>query len=460
MCAMLLYNLFLLLSLKDRSYLYYILYIASFLLFQVSYTGFGFESLWPSWPWWNVRANIFFVFLSLFWALKFFSSYLMTRVNTPVIHHFFTALMAVTVLGGFLTFILDRTSATVVSNVVPLAGAVLALTAGTACLVRGYRPARYYMIAWALLLTGVVLFVLKNINVLPGNLVTIYGIQFGSALEVVFFSLGLADRINIMNTDREKARDELVSIHRELDIARQIQSSLLPTGMPSIPCVSMASHFQPAHSVGGDYYDFYRLGEQRLGIMLADASGHGLPAALLAPVVKVAFSQEAAGTENPGEVMEGLNRSLVGKLGRQFITASYTIIDMEHMSGVNSCAGHPPLLLQGRTNGTMRVINPRGTVLGAFKNRVFPSETFPITDEDRLVFYTDGITEVRSPRGELWGDDRFREFLSAHSPEKPERLISLLLTTLSAWRGHEGAFEDDLTIIILDIDLHGIQGPG
>jgi serine phosphatase RsbU (regulator of sigma subunit) len=452
MCAMLLYNLFLLLSLKDRSYLYYILYISSFMLFQISYTGFGFEFLWPSSPWWNVRANIFFVFLSLFWALKFFSSYLMTRIHTPRMHHYFTAIMAVSVLGGILTFILDRTTATNLSNVVPLAGAILALAAGTACLVRGYRPARYYMIAWALFLSGVVLFVLKNFNVLPGNLVTIYGIQFGSALEVVFFSLGLADRINIMNTDREKARDELLSLHRELDIARQIQSSLLPAGMPSIPFLSMAAHFQPAHSVGGDYYDFYRLGGDRLGIMLADASGHGLPAALLAPVIKVAFSQEAAGSDDPGNVMEGLNRALVGKLGRQFITASYTIIDMERMRGINSCAGHPPLILQGRRSGTIRVINPQGAVLGAFRDRVFRSEPFPFADCDRLVFYTDGVTEARNTAGELWGDERLHSLLRDHPLDSPDKLISLLLSALETWRGHEGAFEDDLTIIIVDID--------
>ncbi len=451
MFVMIFYNLFLLLSLKDKSYLYYIIYILSSTFFQIAYTGFGFDFLWSASPEWNSRANIFFVFLAGFWALKFCSSYLETDKNTPRLHMAFNVLMIISGISMGLTFLLDRTPATILSNIVPFLAVALVIPTGIICLRQGYRPARYYLIAWGVFLVGVILFIMKNLKVLPGNIITIYGAQFGSALEVVFFSLGLADRINILNEEREKVRSQLIEVQKELDIAKRIQLSILPSHIPYVKGLKIVAHYVPAHSVGGDYYDYHVLGKNRIGLIIADASGHGLPAALIASMAKVAFSQQMAGGEEPARVISGLNDTLIGKLGRQFITASYACFDMERRQLKNANAGHLPMILIKRNGGEIAEYNPSGVALGISPNKIYRDLELTLEEGDRVIFYTDGVIESRNAAGELYGEERFFAFIRQFLHHEPEVLIRNLMERLTHWSGREETFEDDLTVIIVDV---------
>jgi sigma-B regulation protein RsbU (phosphoserine phosphatase) len=156
----------------------------------------------------------------------------------------------------------------------------------------------------------------------------------------------------------------LVAIDRELSIARQIQFSILPQAMPLISGVTLTARYRPMTAVAGDYYDFVELDEHRLGILVADVSGHGVPAALLASMVKVALASQHGRADRPAALMAGLNGALCGRLGGQFVTAAYLFIDARASLMRYAAAGHPPMLRLLRPTLEIRELEENGLALG------------------------------------------------------------------------------------------------
>src|SRR5215813_326639 len=137
----------------------------------------------------------------------------------------------------------------------------------------------------------------------------------------------------------------LFSISKEMETARNIQQSILPAATPSVAGLEVIAGYLPMTEVAGDFYDFLDDGDGRLGVLVADVSGHGVPAALIASMVKVAFASQASCASDPAQVLAGMNRIFCGKLEHEFITAGYLFIDTEKGSLLYAGAGHPPLIL-------------------------------------------------------------------------------------------------------------------
>ena len=144
---------------------------------------------------------------------------------------------------------------------------------------------------------------------------------------------------------REQLALRLREIQRELETARQIQFSILPEKTPKMAGVDIAARYIPMSSVAGDFYDFIAVDEQHLGILVADVSGHGMPAALIASMLKIAFAAQTMHADNPAQVLQGLNQALCGKFQHQYVTASYAFVDMEKRTLTYAGAGHPRLQL-------------------------------------------------------------------------------------------------------------------
>src|SRR5262249_28197196 len=136
----------------------------------------------------------------------------------------------------------------------------------------------------------------------------------------------------------------LLSIQKELEIARQIQSSILPREVPCVASLDIAALYVPMTAVAGDFYDFIVVDEKHIGILIADVTGHGVPAALIASMLKIALAAQAAVAHDPAQVLEGLNNSLCGKFETHFVTAGYLFVDAEKHVLRYAGAGHPPLL--------------------------------------------------------------------------------------------------------------------
>jgi serine phosphatase RsbU (regulator of sigma subunit) len=246
----------------------------------------------------------------------------------------------------------------------------------------------------------------------------------------------------------------LLSLQKELEIARQIQSSILPREPPHIAGLDIAAQYLPMTSVAGDFYDFLVVDDQRVGILVADVTGHGVPAALIASMLKTSLAAQSAFASDPAQVLAGLNRLLCGKFEEHFVTAGYLFVDADKQILRYAGAGHPPLVfgaVKGRKT-TFREIDSNGLLLGLSEDAAYTSLELPFRPGDRCLLYTDGMLEARNGAQEEFGVMRFLQFLEAQSHLAAARLISASLTELTRWsgKGEAGAREDDITLVAVD----------
>jgi len=233
---------------------------------------------------------------------------------------------------------------------------------------------------------------------------------------------------------------------REFEDARLIQRGLLPAAMPQTSGVQLASSWQPANGVGGDCFDALVFAAGGVGLTIADVAGKGVPAALLMSNLQAAvraFAQEGAA---PGSVCTSVNRLLCRNMASgRFVTFCYVRIDTTARRLTYANAGHnPPLLVRG--NGSVDLLAPSGTVLGVFAESSYEQGDFAIAAGDRLILYTDGITEGRNPAGEEFGEDRLADTASRHRALPAEEMLAAMLKEIEAFNA--GVYEDDATLIV------------
>jgi len=256
----------------------------------------------------------------------------------------------------------------------------------------------------------------------------------------------------VLREARELLARQLLDINNELEMAREIQLAILPHEIPEIKGLEIASRYLPMNSVAGDFYDFIIVDEKHAGILVADVSGHGLPAALIASMLQVALAAQLPHASDPARVLAGLNHSLCGKFKYHFVTASYIFVDMER--NVLSCAaaGHPPLLLWRASTGCASEILENGLLLGLFPEATYSFVEIPLQPGDKAVLYTDGILEARSPSEQEFGPDLLKGFLESNHNLKVNAFADLLLEELMGWSEHpkgEGQ-ADDITLLVID----------
>jgi CheY-like chemotaxis protein len=164
----------------------------------------------------------------------------------------------------------------------------------------------------------------------------------------------------VLRAIREQLAMQLLAIQKELETARQIQLSILPREIPQIHGLEIVARYIPMSAVAGDFYDFIVVDNKRIGILVADVSGHGMPAALIASMLKIAFAAQTECAADPAQVLQGLNRALCGKFQQHYVTAAYIYVDMEQRTLRYGGAGHPPLVLWGGATGEVRKVEENG----------------------------------------------------------------------------------------------------
>ncbi len=245
---------------------------------------------------------------------------------------------------------------------------------------------------------------------------------------------------------------QLLAINKELEIARSIQSSILPQNVPACAGLEIAARYAPMSAVAGDFYDFLLVDEKRIGVLVADVTGHGVPAALIAAMLKVAFAGQIAHARDPARVLTGLNHALCGKFEEHFVTAAYLFVDLEKRLLRYAAAGHPPLLLASKEAPAAVELAENGLMLGLFPDAAYSSAELPITSTIRCLLYTDGLTESSNAQREEFGKSRCKQFLQDHSHLPAPGFADHLLDSIAAFSGHAfgRAQEDDITILVLD----------
>ena len=248
------------------------------------------------------------------------------------------------------------------------------------------------------------------------------------------------------------AADErrLLSIENELAVARKIQASILPAAIPNQKRLQILAAYQPMTAVAGDFYDFLPVDAHRLGVLIADVTGHGVPAAMIAAMVKMAVQTVVPAAQSPTDVLQGLNRMLSGQPSDHFVTAAYLFVDTESHTARYSAAGHPPLLLT--RNGTLQRIESNGLVFGVLPHAEYPVREIALSPGDRLILYTDGVLEPENANGQPFGDFRLEQVVLDSRSLPPSDLVDRLLTEIRSWPPASTGQTDDITLVVIDFN--------
>ncbi|MCX5659608.1 MAG: PP2C family protein-serine/threonine phosphatase [Planctomycetota bacterium] len=252
---------------------------------------------------------------------------------------------------------------------------------------------------------------------------------------------------------RGQLQDALEEVERELKVVAEIQRSLLPAKMPSIPTLDLAGHYQTARQAGGDYYDFFALPEGRWGILVADVSGHGTPAAVVMAVTHSIAHAYPGPPAPPGELMKFLNRKLTGRRvvgAASFVTAFYGIYDPATRRLTYSSAGHnPPRLRLARDGQIIPLDEAQWLPLGVEAGEEYGDHARTLEPGDRLVLYTDGLTEARGAAGGMFGVEGLDASLAQPSPDAAG-MLGRILGDLHAFTQGRSA-DDDMTMLCVRV---------
>ncbi len=253
---------------------------------------------------------------------------------------------------------------------------------------------------------------------------------------------------NLRSAMAEKER-----INAELRLASDIQAHMLPCIFPPFPehCeFELYAVMHPAKEVGGDFYDFFMIGEDKLALVIADVSGKGVPAALFMVIAKTLIKNHTQTGMTPAEVFTTVNRLLCdGNDAGLFVTAWMGILDINSGELTYVNAGHNPPLIK-RADGRFEYLRKKGgLVLAGMDDTKYRQETLTVKSGDRLFLYTDGVTETADAQHRLYGEERLKDFLNAHSSDETEMLLNEVLGELQLYAGGEPQF-DDITMLLMD----------
>jgi serine phosphatase RsbU (regulator of sigma subunit) len=459
------------------------------MLTLLSLNGIAFQYLWPNAVKWANISAPFFIFLDSVALPQFSRSFLDMKKNAKITDKVLLGIMGAGFIGMIISFVASYSICIRIATVVAFLAVVVSFIGGIVCLMKGYRAARFYMIAWTALLLGVAAFALQNAGLLPYNFITKYGHQVGSAAEVILLSFALADRINIMKKEKEDADRELIKVQKtyseslertvdertieltvernklkdqydimrhEIALARKIQEQMMPNLRP---VEYISSFYRPMEQVGGDFFDFIRFdGLDAIGIFVSDVSGHGVPAAFITSMVKTIILQAGKRKENPAELLRYINDVLQDQIGGNFITAFYGIYDPSGRTIRYSNAGHyQPYVIDG--DRVSQLQGGKNTAIAMFpssflarSNKTYQNFEEKLPTKSKLLLYTDGLIEARNavlPKDFFEYDgmlDVFRDASHLDSAAFIDRVYARLVN----FRGGD-TFEDDICMICLDV---------
>jgi predicted ester cyclase len=237
-------------------------------------------------------------------------------------------------------------------------------------------------------------------------------------------------------------------IEQELQVSRRIQQASLPKEVPELEGWEIAPYYRPAREVGGDFYDFFELEDGRVGVVVGDATGKGVPAALVESATSSMLRAvaQALGSSSPGEVLAQVNETLLARIPpNMFVTCLYAILDPKSASLTYANAGH--VLPYLRRSGDAKELRARGMPLGLMSSMGYEEMEIVLEAGDRVLFYSDGLVEAHDPKRQMFGFPRLRALVAEHGEERS--LVDLLMEELYSFTGDGWEQEDDITLVTL-----------
>jgi serine phosphatase RsbU (regulator of sigma subunit) len=247
-------------------------------------------------------------------------------------------------------------------------------------------------------------------------------------------------------TQQRLDREKREFLERELRLAQRIQKASLPKAVPTLEGWEISTYYQPAREVGGDFYDFFELPNGHLGLIVGDATGKGIPAALVMATTCGMLRAVALSLDLPGEVLQRVNEALSARIpANMFVTCFYAILDPRSGRLSYANAGHDLPYLH--RNGDAEELRARGMPLGLMPGMSYEQKEIALDAGDSTLFYSDGLVEAHDPRGEMFGFPRLRELVAGHGEQRS--LGDFLMKELYSFVGEGWEQEDDITLLTL-----------
>jgi serine phosphatase RsbU (regulator of sigma subunit)/predicted ester cyclase len=285
----------------------------------------------------------------------------------------------------------------------------------------------------------------KEFNAL---LILVHRIVEGKIAEEWSQGSGLAE---LTQRRLEQEMREREHLEQELRVARRIQQASLPMEVPTLEGWQITPYYQPAREVGGDFYDFFELEDGRVGVVVGDATGKGVSAALVAAATSsmVRAVAQALGSSSPGEVLAQVNETLVARIpSNMFVTCFYAVLDPESAGLRYANAGHDLPYLRGRSSNDAEELSARGMPLGLMPEMSYEEKETVLDAGDSVLFYSDGLVEAHDPqRHQMFGFPRLRALVAGNAEKRS--FVTLLIAELYSFTGEEWEQEDDITLLTL-----------
>jgi serine phosphatase RsbU (regulator of sigma subunit) len=309
---------------------------------------------------------------------------------------------------------------------------------------KGVKSSQFFVLAWVTLFVGVIVDSLTKASILPTTTFGRYGVQIGTAFEVILFSLALGRRLRFLLEENISSQNQLTTIRKDLETARRIQMRILPAEVPKSHQFSAIVSYLPLYDIGGDFYDYFDSNENELGIVIADVTGHGVSAALDSSTVKIAFRNAKGFMHSPKQLMAEMNRFLCTSLNARFVSAAYFYFDFDQMKLTFSSAGNPPLILI--RDGEAQSEECAGLLLGVKSDFSYEQKEVLLKKGDRLLIFTDGLYENLKPNEDMYSIlfPEIRPIVGLAHHDFHQKLLERLSSVRTI-------LKDDITFISLDL---------
>lgn len=441
--SLLVYNFMIFVFVRERSYLYYCLYLSMILVSYLLLNGFAQQFFFQYSPFILNEGLLFVTALAIVSAALFNREFLQNKKVNSNMDKLMMSLIWFAVIVAISSLLLPfMISVRLITALMPLGSIALFLNAIMAAR-SGVQQSRYFILAWSALAAGSIVESATSFTLLPMSLAGRFGTQLGTVAEVLLFSLALGRRIRRLSEEKGKAQARLSALEKDMELARAIQERILPHSIP-VSEAEIKVTYIPLHAVGGDFYDFHETGERSLGILIADVTGHGVSAALDSSTVKVAFRTVCSEIASPGIVLGKMNQFLRTYIQYRFVSAFCIYLDFDAMQMKFAAAGHPPVLVLRQ--GKVIPLESEGMLLGVIQSFDYKDATFDLQPGDKLILYTDGLYEDLP--GEDYTIPLYAQVERCAATTDADAFGETLVHNLSQMRT---LLSDDITVITIDI---------
>ncbi len=431
---------------KDYTYFYYLGFLFSDSIFQFTRVLLGIYFIYPENPQWNIAIWYSSHVISFMFATLFFRRFLNLKLYNATLDKITHYLSYIILLFLPLPYIFNENTFYIALGVGFLY-TIMVFISSIYVYGMGFKPAKYFFMAWGFLIAGIIASTIATKN----NFIREYASMFGSILQMIFIVFAILSKTNRIQKEKDQMSLEISGIRKELNLAQKIQLSLLPERPPKLKGCDIGSYYLPMKEIGGDFFDFYEKDDKSFSCIVADVSGHGPAAALIASMLKVSFSSTSDLYNQPLKALLKMNHSLLGNLGKKFVTAVYAYIDLKEKILKYSSAGHPAIIVQRRSEQKIIYMEPKGQFLGWFEDIKLREYTFNIMPGDRILLYTDGLIEAFNEKHEMFDYDHLEEALIKYTSLSAEGISYFLGFHVKEWVGFTRDFEDDITLVTVDI---------